>query len=114
MAAVYGIIKNHGGFILVNSEPKHGTRVKVYLPAKGHKEVEERCTVDQTSRENGTILVIEDEEAVIDVSRAMLEHLGFNILEARSGSEALKVARSHDGPIDLALLDVGPGTGWWG
>jgi two-component system cell cycle sensor histidine kinase/response regulator CckA len=107
MAAVYGIIKNHGGFILVNSEPSHGTRVRIYLPAKEHEEREEGCVMDQTPNGNGTILVIEDEEAVIDVSRAMLEHLGFNILEARTGSEALKVAQSYDGPIDLALLDIG-------
>jgi two-component system cell cycle sensor histidine kinase/response regulator CckA len=107
MAAVYGIIKNHGGFILVNSEPNQGTRVRIYLPAKAYEEREERCVMDQIPNGNGTILVIEDEEAVIDVSRAMLEHLGFNILEARSGSEALEVARSHDGPIDLALLDIG-------
>lgn len=107
MAAVYGIIKNHGGFILVNSEPGYGTSVRIYLPAKDHEETELRCVVDQTPNGNGTILVIEDEEAVIDVSRAMLEHLGFNILEARTGSEALSVARSYDGPIDLALLDIG-------
>jgi two-component system cell cycle sensor histidine kinase/response regulator CckA len=107
MAAVYGIIKNHGGFILVNSEPNRGTKVRIYLPAKGYEERGERCVMDQTTNDIGTILVIEDEEAVIDVSRAMLEHLGFNILEARSGAEALKVARSHDGPIDLALLDIG-------
>jgi two-component system cell cycle sensor histidine kinase/response regulator CckA len=107
MAAVYGIIKNHGGFILVNSEPNHGTRVRIHLPAKGYEAREERCVMDQIPNGNGTILVIEDEEAVIDVSRAMLEHLGFNILEARSGSEALKIARSYDGPIDLALLDIG-------
>jgi two-component system cell cycle sensor histidine kinase/response regulator CckA len=107
MAAVYGIIKNHGGFILVKSDPGQGTRVKIYLPAKEHEETEGRCVMDQTPNGNGTILVIEDEEAVIDVSRAMLEHLGFNILEARTGSEALNVARSYNGPIDLALLDIG-------
>jgi two-component system cell cycle sensor histidine kinase/response regulator CckA len=107
MAAVYGIVKNHGGFILVKSEPRQGTLVRIYLPAKGHEKREERCVMDQTPSGNGTILVIEDEEAVIDVSRAMLEHLGFNILEARTGSEALEVAQSYDGPIDLALLDIG-------
>lgn len=107
MAAVYGIIKNHGGFILVDSEPGHGTCVKIYLPAKEHEKKGGRYVVDRTTNGNGTILVIEDEEAVIDVSRAMLEYLGFNILEARTGSEALDVARSYDGPIDLALLDIG-------
>lgn len=107
MAAVYGIIKNHEGFILVDSEPGHGTCVKIYLPAKEHEKTEGRYVVDQITNGNGTILVIEDEEAVIDVSRAMLEHLGFNILEARTGSEALDVARSYNGPIDLALLDIG-------
>ena len=54
-----------------------------------------------------TVLVIEDEEVVLTVSRAVLEKLGFHVLDAKTGSEALEIVESYDGEIKLALLDIG-------
>ena len=106
MASVYGIIKNHDGWISVDSKPLRGTTVKIFLPAiRG--EAPATKPVRALSMENsGTILVIEDEEMVLDVTCSMLQNLGYRVLAARSGEEALRVAGSHDGQIDLALLDI--------
>ncbi len=106
MASVYGIVANHNGAITVDSELGRGSVVKIYLPAI---EVEEKAVskpkVD-LARSEGTILVIEDEEMVMNLTRDVLERLGYRILEARTGKEAVGIARTFDGQIDLALLDI--------
>lgn len=106
MAAVYGIIKNHNGSIIVDSEPGEGTTVRIYLPGI-HVEPEEIQEVGvQLAVGTGTILVIEDEEIVMDVARAMLEKLGYRILEAETGKQASDIVNNFDGDIDLVLLDI--------
>jgi PAS domain S-box-containing protein len=106
MAAVYGIIKSHEGWISIESELTVGTAISIYLPAvKVQAEAEIKSGVELPKRE-GTILVIEDEEVVLDIFREMLERLGYRILFAQSGTEALNIAKTHDGDIDLAILDV--------
>jgi PAS domain S-box-containing protein len=106
MASVYGIIKNHEGWISVDSKPLRGTTVKIFLPAiRG--EASPIKPMRALNMENfGTILVIEDEEMVLDVTSSMLQNLGYRVLAARSGEEALRIADSYDGRIDLALLDI--------
>jgi len=106
MASVYGIIKNHEGWISVDSKPLRGTTVKIYLPAiRGEAPLTK--PVKALNMENsGTILVIEDEEMVLNVTSSMLQNLGYHVLAARSGEEALRIADSYDGQIDLALLDI--------
>lgn len=106
MASVYGIIKNHDGWISVDSKPLRGTTVKIFLPAiKGKVPAAKQVRV-LNMENSGTILVIEDEEMVMDVTCSMLQNLGYRVLAARSGEEALRIADSHDGQIDLALLDI--------
>jgi PAS domain S-box-containing protein len=108
MAAVYGIIKNHDGAITVDSEPSKGTVVRIYLPAVQAKE--EPKAVKQPKAEiamgQGSILVIEDDEPLVDLLRQILGRLGYDVLLARSGKEAVELARTFDGRIDLALLDL--------
>ncbi len=106
MAAVYGIINNHDGFIFVDSELGKGTTVRIYLPAieKEIKEIKESVAGVITG--TGTILVIEDEEIVMEVTSAILKKMGYHVLEARTGKEAIAIAEGHDGDIDLALLDI--------
>ena len=108
MAAVYGIIKSHDGAITVESEPGKGTVVRIYLPAVEAKE--EAKEVKQPEVEiamgEGTILVIEDEEPLVDLFREILERLGYRALLARTGKEAVELAKTFDGQIDLALLDI--------
>ncbi|MEA2039779.1 MAG: response regulator [Thermodesulfobacteriota bacterium] len=119
MAAVYGIVKNHDGWIGVDSELGKGTTVKIYLPAIGSVQArpavlpaEEVPVKDEVKLETewnkgtGTILVIEDEEPVMKVTRAILERLGYSVLEAKTGQEAIDVVKTFDGDIDLAMLDI--------
>ena len=110
MAAAYGIIKSHDGAITVDSEPGKGTVVRIYLPAieakeEVNKKVVPRPTVERTTGE-GTILVIEDEEPLVMMFRQILERLGYRVLQARTGKEAVEFAKTFDGRIDLALLDI--------
>ncbi|MFZ1955965.1 MAG: response regulator [Desulfobacterales bacterium] len=106
MASVYGIIKNHEGWITVDSKPLRGTTVKIFLPAVKSEALAIKPVRALNMENSGTILVIEDEEMVLDVTCTMLQNLGYRVLAARSGEEALRIADSHDGQIDLALLDI--------
>jgi CheY-like chemotaxis protein len=106
MASVYGIVKNHDGWISVDSTPLRGTTVKIYLPAVAGREPVAKSARTVSMQNSGTILIIEDEQMVLDVTSSMLQNLGYRVLAARSGEEALRIADSHDGPIDLALLDI--------
>ena len=110
MAAVYGIIKGHDGAITVDSEPGKGTVVRIYLPAISVESKQETKTAIQPKTEiamgEGTILVIEDEEPLVGLFRKILERLGYRALLARTGKEAVELAKTFDGQIDLALLDI--------
>jgi len=109
MAAVYGIIKNHGGWVFVESELGEGTSVHIYMPVTEEKESaakiqagEEPALLEGT----GTVLLIEDEELVMDVSRTILERLGYQVISACAGKEAVERNIEFKGEIDLALLDI--------
>jgi CheY-like chemotaxis protein len=107
LAAAYGIVKNHDGWISVDSRINYGTRVCIYLPAV--IEVEEKKVQrlhGEPVKGTGTILLIEDELAVIEVLRKLLEHLGYKVIEAKTGNEAIRLARVYDGDFNLAILDV--------
>jgi two-component system cell cycle sensor histidine kinase/response regulator CckA len=110
MASVYGIIKGHDGWISVDSELGKGTVVRIYLPAIEAKAlVEKKEDVKakiEPAKTGPTILVIEDEEDVMIITRQALERLGYRVIEARTGQEAVEIARSFEGDIDLALLDI--------
>ncbi len=106
MAAVYGIIKNHNGWISVDSVIGKGTVVRIYLPAVEIRIEEMKHLKPELVKGTGTILVIEDEEMVMDVSRAMLGRLGYHVLGAVTGEGAIHIAKTYDGDIDLAILDV--------
>jgi PAS domain S-box-containing protein len=110
MAAVYGIVKNHGGAIEVASALGKGTTVRIFLPAVQAEGSAPRATGGRKSGVEpdgkGTILVIEDEEMIMDLARALLERLGYRVVEAVTGKEALRMAKMFNGRIDLALLDI--------
>ena len=107
LATVYGIVQQHEGMIHVFSEPGKGTTFKVYLPL-----VERRATEVGTKAGGPppggteTILLAEDDEAVLNMVRQLLERVGYTVLAASSGKEALALFESHRDNIDLALLDV--------
>ena len=111
MAAAYGIVINHDGWISVDSELGKGTVVQIYLPAisaeskeQGAKPVKQPEVELATSE--GTILMIEDEDVVIEVTQAMLEMLGYRVMVAKTGKDAIHITETFDGQIDLALLDI--------
>jgi PAS domain S-box-containing protein len=106
MAAVYGIVKNHDGYIYIDSEPGKGTAIRIFLPSVEIVEKEAKSTEPELRLGSGTVLVIEDEEMVLDVTQTMLEKLGYRVLCARTGKEAIGITNTFDGDIDLALLDI--------
>jgi len=107
LAAVYGIVQNHHGTISCSSEQEQGSMFKVYLPAAETGFEPGSTQSDGIPRGNETILVIDDELMILDVTQAILEHLGYHVLVAENGREAVKIARSFDGKIHLAILDIG-------
>ncbi|MBT3255335.1 MAG: response regulator [Deltaproteobacteria bacterium] len=94
----------------VESEPGRGTVVRIYLPAISTESKQEAKAVKQPDAEiakgGGTILVIEDEKPLVDLFRQILERLDYRVLVAESGKEAVALAKTFDGQIDLALLDI--------
>jgi two-component system cell cycle sensor histidine kinase/response regulator CckA len=108
LATVYGIVKQSGGSIYLYSEPGHGTSFKIYLPRVEDEAVSGTVTVPATTAASGseTILLVEDETAVRGFAARVLSEHGYTVLEASSGAEALALAASHAGAIDLLVTDV--------
>jgi signal transduction histidine kinase/ActR/RegA family two-component response regulator len=107
LATVYGIVKQSGGYIWVESEPGHGTRFTIYLPRVQQAAAPEIASPSETRpRGNETILVAEDEQALRDAMCDYLRTLGYTVLAASDGPHALTLAAGHEGPIDLLISDV--------
>ena len=113
LASVYGVIKSHGGYINVYSEIDQGTTFTIYLPAsrkKIQKEVEKAAPT--VAMGTGTILLIDDEEMIIKVGAELLQELGYEVLSARSGQEAIELYQKNVDKIDLIIMDmIMPGMG---
>ncbi len=105
MATVYGIVQRCGGDIEVESAPRRGTTVRVYLPHAGDSD-EPVPAPHSAVTEGPTVLLVEDEALVRRLVRNVLQVNGFSILEARQGEEALELSAEHDAPIDLLLPAV--------
>jgi two-component system, cell cycle sensor histidine kinase and response regulator CckA len=108
LATVYGIVKQNNGFIKVYSEPGQGTTFRLYLPRPETEAVE----VHREERAapilggNETILLVEDEHSILNMARLMLERYGYRVLAASNPGDALHLANTHDGEIDLLIVDV--------
>jgi PAS domain S-box-containing protein len=108
LATVYGIVKQHDGYIQMYSEPDQGTLFKIYLPAL-QTEIIEKKEPDVprgTPRGSETILVVEDNEMAREVACSILKHLGYTVFTAISGNDALNFLDSHQEPVNLLLTDV--------
>lgn len=108
LSTVYGIVKQSGGEIVVESEPGSGATFHIYLPRIiGVTDAAHPAkTVPAARAGTETILLVEDEPGVRQLVRDMLYRLGYTILEAGSGAEALRIFEQHHGVIDLLLTDV--------
>jgi two-component system, cell cycle sensor histidine kinase and response regulator CckA len=108
LATVYGVIKQSGGVVGVHSEPGKGSVFKIYLPQAEDSLVSPTPDVSGTKSAKGTdtVLVVEDEEALLNLTCDLLTESGYKVLSAQNGIEALEIARSFDEPIHLLLTDV--------
>ncbi len=106
LASAYGIIKNHNGIINVYSEKGHGTTFKIYLPASDKQVIAEKLRPAEVQGGSETILLVDDEEMVADIGKDLLEKLGYTVLVAAGGTEAIKLFRRHRDQVDLVILDM--------
>ena len=106
LASAYGIVKNHGGFILLESRPGEGATFHVHLPAVDAPVPRGLGLMPHVDRGEETVLLVDDEDFVRDVGRSMLERIGYRVLTASGGKEALERFEEHREQIDLVILDL--------
>ena len=106
LSVVYGIVKQHGGFIDVESKKGTGTTFKIYLPVALESVKPQKPAETGLEGGNETVLVAEDEPALRSVAAAVLKTLGYNVYLAADGMEALTILKEKVGEIDMVLLDV--------
>jgi CheY-like chemotaxis protein len=109
LATVYGIVRQSGGFITIVSEPGKGAEFRVFLPQVTAPEAAVAAPAAQLAappRGNGTILLVEDDPAVRAFASRALERLGYRVMEAPAGADALGLAAAHTGRIDLLVTDT--------
>ncbi len=108
LPTVYGIVKQNDGFINVYSEPDKGTTFKIYLPRHRHggKKIKKEIASDSFPAQGETLLIVEDEPAIMKMGKTILEKLGYRVLAAGSPGEALRLAKNHEEKIHLLITDV--------
>ncbi|MFZ2633100.1 MAG: ATP-binding protein [Desulfosalsimonadaceae bacterium] len=108
LSTVYGIVKQNNGFIYVYSEPGQGTTFEIHLPRHKAKAVQMRQEEPSApaAKGNETILLVEDEPAILKMGKRMLERLGYRVLAAGTPGEAIELAKKHAGEIHLLMTDV--------
>lgn len=106
LASAYGIIKNHGGIINVYSVKGQGATFNIYLPASEKDAGEERPLSEEVLKGEGTVLLVDDEQLIIDVGKEIIKSLGYEVLTACSGKEAIDVYTRNRDRIDIVLLDL--------
>ncbi len=112
LASAYGIIKGHEGMITVYSEKGHGTTFNIYLPVSGKEVIEMEQRAHKMLRGLETVLLVDDEQIIRDVTGAMLNGLGYEVLIARSGEEAIDIYKVNRDRIAIVIMDmIMPGMG---
>jgi PAS domain S-box-containing protein len=106
LASAYGIIKGHGGYIDVESKKGHGSTFSIHLPGSEEKIRKAVQTPELSIKGTGAILLVDDEEVILEVGRELLEAMGYRVLLARDGKEAIEVYRKNQAEIDIVVLDM--------
>jgi CheY-like chemotaxis protein len=106
LASVYSLIKNHQGIIAIDSEAASGTTFHIYLPVSKKTVQPREPRPVKFIKGTGTILLVDDEEAVRTVGVRILERLGYKVIVASTGQQALNIVQQHHEPIDLIVLDM--------
>jgi CheY-like chemotaxis protein len=107
LSTVFGIIQQARGHIWVYSEPGKGTTFKVHLPRTDSPETRKTRPPPPVSRRGTeTILLVEDDQQLRTVTRGILTRLGYQVMDAAAGADALRMCKEHEGKIDLLLTDV--------
>ncbi len=107
LAVVYGIVKQHAGYVSCESRPGHGTVFRVYLPAIEEEEIVSDELVEEPQLSGGTetILLVDDEDVVRELGELILGEYGYRVLTAKNGKEALEIYQNEKGRIALVILD---------
>jgi CheY-like chemotaxis protein len=106
LASAYGIIQNHNGIINVYSEKGKGASFTIYLPASKKTIVKDEIQPQDFIKGNETILLVDDEDMIIESAGEMLEELGYTVLTAKGGKEALQILKQNKQKIDMVILDM--------
>lgn len=109
LATVYGIVKQNGGFINVYSEPNEGTTFRIYFPRYNKDEdTDDKMSSNKSedAKGNETILIVEDEPSILQLTKMMLKKQGYQVFAASTPDEAVDIANSHSDKIDLLITDV--------
>lgn len=109
LAVIHGIIRQSGGSIAVESTPHKGTTFNILLPRVGKPELAGQnnvVSVPATSRRTETILLVEDEASLLELTRKFLQDIGYKVLDASNGEDAIQIAEQFNDRIDLVLTDV--------
>lgn len=111
LALVYGIVTNHGGGVVISSQPGAGTSARVYLPAEKDF-IHERTGAEEILQGTETVLVVDDENLLLTMAETILTEFGYKVLTANSGPKALAILSRNDLQADLVVTDlVMPGMG---
>ena len=107
LATVYGIVKQNNGFINVYSEPEQGTTFRIYLPRiREAVEAKGEPVGETITKGSETVLLVEDETAILNLAKAVLEQFGYKVLAAGTPGQAIAMAEQYEGPIHLLVTDV--------
>jgi PAS domain S-box-containing protein len=106
LASAYGIIKGHGGYIDVDSEKGHGATFRIYFPTS-EKSPRKTVKADEcVIKGSGTVLLVDDEEIVLEIGKELLEAIGYRVITAKDGKEAMEIYTQGGSAIDIVVLDM--------
>jgi len=106
LASVYGMVKAHGGYIDVESKKGMGTTFSIYLPASGKGVPEKKLTPEKIEKGKETLLLVDDEAMILEVGQEMLDTLGYTVIQAGGGKEAVEIYKESKDKISLVVLDM--------